>query len=57
MCYVPKPPVARERLGVQLPPTPGDSYVAVNGTALVCSRDQQSQQSEVHFLLLQMSIT
>lgn len=57
MCYVPKPPVARERLGVQLPPTPGDSYVAVNGMALVCSRDQQSQQSEVHFLLLQMSIT
>lgn len=41
-------------------PTPGDSYVVVNGMSLVCpkeTRDQQSLQSEVYFLLLQVNIT
>jgi len=36
------------------------SYVAVNGMSLLCSkerRDHHFQQSEVHFLLLQVSIT
>ena len=58
--YVLKACVARERLGVRLSPTPGDSYAAVNGMSLARSKEtrhQQSQQSEVHFLLLQMNIT
>lgn len=50
----------QEKAGCTASPTPGNSYVAVTCMSLVRSketRDQQSQHSEVHFLLLQMSTT